>query len=325
MNISTHLEKDVCPAPCQASFEFEDDIAAADSEKAPDWEPLEDFRIVTEDEKPPVLNAGGRYDEATGKTWFEDGDREVWAKTEDLQGIGVLPDGTMVGNVGTDEYAMPVFEIVRARDAGEITENEAYERFSEIARQIAEEKTPPVYYSSEAMQLQDYLREDYFRKRFNAFLSRTSDYYTIVDITNRLDEIMQSAESRVLHDLESMERFFRETGYGTAGRKGLMYTYFRNLVNNGKEYDIKEWDEFQAHGLFVYNGEVISRDALGNILYGYLGKACGFSDQELYTGANINQIAHGGSNLNLIITTGGDDPRDQEKIREGINLFNATH
>lgn len=80
----------------------------------------------------------------------------------------------------------------------------------------------------------------------------------------------------------------------------------------------------RAGVLYVFDGEIVSRDALGNILYGYLGKVCGLNGLELAGGAGLNQISSGNSNP-LWFWTLFDDPRDSSRIREGIQLYRSRH
>lgn len=76
----------------------------------------------------------------------------------------------------------------------------------------------------------------------------------------------------------------------------------------------------KGHALFLYNGEIVSRDAFGNILYGYIMKKAGFSDLASQNIAGMYQIISGHSSSDWGETF-HDDPRDNQRIREGIAMY----
>ncbi|WP_373289351.1 polymorphic toxin type 44 domain-containing protein [Paenibacillus abyssi] len=74
---------------------------------------------------------------------------------------------------------------------------------------------------------------------------------------------------------------------------------------------------------YVYfNGSIMRYDAIGNIVYGYLGKVFGISDSVLFAGRSYAQIKDGTYKNDWIPITGGDDPLDQYYIQYGIDLYN---
>ena len=101
---------------------------------------------------------------------------------------------------------------------------------------------------------------------------------------------------------------------------------FINLFDNGKIYDIKLQENWQGTSVFKFNGEYIDDDGPGNILYGYIGKLYGYSDNILRTATGFNQIWGKGSKTHLawMILGNGDDPTDQENINRGIEFYKMT-
>ena len=105
--------------------------------------------------------------------------------------------------------------------------------------------------------------------------------------------------------------------------------YFKDQVNHKQEWDYKReeiWEqEFDVpylgtQGKFIFNGEVITTEDFGNIHYGYVGKAMGFSDELLYMGGGY---AHCGVNpLVLVGPYYCDDPNDHKAIKKGIDMWN---
>ena len=223
-----------------------------------------------------------------------------------LQGIGVLPDGTYINTTG-DSDADVLYEILRAEAAGEISAEEANRKKAQLARQIAADKYPSDMKEQEAL----------YRDRLTAFLNRDISYYTeIPDVTERLREIMRTAE-------KEMNDYTYYLGMMADATDDSSVMYFRRMVTDHGPYDIKYWPEFLSHSLFVFDGEIVSRDALGNILYGYLGKTQNFSDLSLRAFAGLNQMRK--ASLGEIISSFrsfGDDERDQERILQGIRIYN---
>ncbi len=72
---------------------------------------------------------------------------------------------------------------------------------------------------------------------------------------------------------------------------------------------------------FVFSAEKIRSDAPGNINYGYVGKAAGFSNSTLLGGASTAQVwwdmAHGKM-------SSGDNGGDAGYILQGINLYDNS-
>lgn len=70
----------------------------------------------------------------------------------------------------------------------------------------------------------------------------------------------------------------------------------------------------------------MANDAPGNIMYGYLGKIFGFSDLTLLAAAGFAQINAGTSNATWRnLQNFGDDPRDQSRIKKGIEIYKSRH
>lgn len=79
--------------------------------------------------------------------------------------------------------------------------------------------------------------------------------------------------------------------------------------------------------LFVYDGELMSSEDLGNMVYGYYWTGFGIPKNLLYLGAGIVSITHDvldsdpSSNPNLGNGTLGDDVADRAAIDKGISKF----
>ncbi len=66
----------------------------------------------------------------------------------------------------------------------------------------------------------------------------------------------------------------------------------------------------------------MSRDAFGNIMYGYLLEACGLSDQERLIGAGGQQVLDGSKwDWKPWIF---DDPRDALRVMQGVDIYHRS-
>ena len=115
--------------------------------------------------------------------------------------------------------------------------------------------------------------------------------------------------------------------------------FFFSQVNHGAPWDIKRdkpWKQQfgeikmpyydsnpQKDEKFIFRGKLVTREDLGNILYGYLGSAMGIGDITLYWGAGvaadekniINGKAYDSSQYY------GDNKEDHDFVKKGIEMF----
>ena len=113
----------------------------------------------------------------------------------------------------------------------------------------------------------------------------------------------------------------------------LAWFYFK--VEPGAIWDIKEEDNWKAQfprqteGVkffhqaypFMFLGNVVTAEDMGNILFGATGAAMGFAQEFLkWAGATPNIKADG---INLFKGYFGDNDRDLEKVEYGVRFYNA--
>lgn len=130
---------------------------------------------------------------------------------------------------------------------------------------------------------------------------------------------------------------------------GELAWFFKKVTHNGP-WDIKRdvsWkktigiEPIPAYGVkgkpnekFLFSGKKVDREELGNITYGYLGKAMKFPDTLLYLGGGV--AAQGNSLCDMIINSAknlqelkpsyyGDSKEDHECIEFGIQLYKQLH
>ena len=136
--------------------------------------------------------------------------------------------------------------------------------------------------------------------------SKTYSFYFFGgDVTEKLNNYMKNAASNYsdMHD-----RYWAEN-----------LVDFYNLVKGKSEMDLKNQPGWQ-NSAFIYDGEVVSQDALGNINYGYFGKYCNFPDSVLMAAGGVAQFLAGHSKKEHIYVF-LDDPRDTYRIIQGIEIY----
>ena len=115
--------------------------------------------------------------------------------------------------------------------------------------------------------------------------------------------------------------------------------YFYEQVNHEAPWDIKvdaSWetqfgdlrmpyyDGTEDNERFLFRGELITREDLGNITYGYLGSAMGLGELTLFWGAGVAQKGIKGIFYGDVYDSEGhygDDEKDHEFVKKGIAMF----
>ncbi|MGP3610973.1 MULTISPECIES: RHS repeat-associated core domain-containing protein [Anoxybacillaceae] len=95
----------------------------------------------------------------------------------------------------------------------------------------------------------------------------------------------------------------------------LNLVWFKNIVNYRKPWDYK--NKANKYN-YLLGKKVYTPEQFGNIHYGAVGTAAGFSPLTLLVGAGIAQIRSGNGGKWYAF---GDDPKDQAMIRLGIGYY----
>lgn len=115
----------------------------------------------------------------------------------------------------------------------------------------------------------------------------------------------------------------------TAGiRKANFLNEFKELVKTSGELDIKNQEQwkFRNNLTYLFNGEVMRNDDIGNIAFGYYGAAV-YGKDFLHTGAGLYQLWSDIKGENPIQWNGKffDDPQDYDMIEYGYKLYKEEH
>ncbi|CAH1058966.1 polymorphic toxin type 44 domain-containing protein [Paenibacillus pseudetheri] len=87
------------------------------------------------------------------------------------------------------------------------------------------------------------------------------------------------------------------------------------------------WDYKLPYGYskkWLFGGLVTTGEDLGNIHYGYVGRAAGFSENVLKTAAGVYQIYSGTAHIGWA-SSYFDDPKDQIAIQRGLNYWTNSN
>ncbi|MCI9449404.1 MAG: hypothetical protein HFE30_04035 [Clostridiales bacterium] len=183
--------------------------------------------------------------------------------------------------------------------------------------------------------------------------------YTDV-IMNRINEVLPNFES---HRIQPYEDYIENSSVVLWGWLNL-YTpgfddYFAHIMGNlwffydevktGGPWDVKLDDPWRQqfgteitmpyyypghddlNEAFLFRGELVYRDNLGNITYGYLGSAMGIGDTTLRWGGGVATYLQKGKIWEIIngeiqkADNYGDNPGDSEDVMKGVKLFFADY
>lgn len=96
------------------------------------------------------------------------------------------------------------------------------------------------------------------------------------------------------------------------------YWTFKNKVQTGGDWDFK--NNIYTNSYYIVGDKLLRNDDLGNIHYGFTGRAGWLSKTALYTLPGLVQIKQGTSSFSFW-SSYFDDPRDQKMIEFGIDLY----
>ncbi|MDD4509959.1 MAG: polymorphic toxin type 44 domain-containing protein [Oscillospiraceae bacterium] len=146
----------------------------------------------------------------------------------------------------------------------------------------------------------------------------------IEDITDRLHKLMASTDAT--YAAYTQAPVYQNALGTTVTIENSPVTKLKKFIASVKDEsptDIKRSPEWDSKW-YIYEGDIVKKDATGNILFGYVGKVFGYDDEFLCLGAGLYQIWTGPWRLDYA-TSYGDDPYDTKMIRKGIAYYNKTH
>lgn len=204
-----------------------------------------------------------------------------------FESVVIMPDGTYLVPAVVSDADRQMLALMKERDS--LLEGDP--RIDELNSEL---KT--IYESTDESERHVYWKKPYSFYNFGG------------DVTERLNEYMQKM-SATYADMHN--RYWAEN-----------LSDFYNLVRNRGEMDLKNQPEWQ-NSAYIYDGEIVSQDALGNINYGYFGKHCNFPDSVLIAAGGVAQFLAGTSEWdNWYVFL--DDPRDTYRVMQGIEIYEES-
>jgi hypothetical protein len=134
------------------------------------------------------------------------------------------------------------------------------------------------------------------------------------DLTSWLESTMKANASG------SIAATLRQANAGGADDKIAAYLGWAAMVKGGAPWDYKVELRERSTQSVILAGHEFNIDVVANIHFGYVGRASGFSADELLVGAGVAQILAGTSDW-AYWQSYFDDPQDQFAIWLGIWLY----
>lgn len=215
-----------------------------------------------------------------------DGTQYAWNE-HTFSAVAIDPTGVIIKSENLLQYDVEMLELMRQRDELPVGDSRRIEIEAEVDR---------------LDKLDDLSDEELL----SVNSSHAYAYYVLGgDITEQLNSLMaQIKEDYVyMHERTWMENLWE----------------FKNLVQNDSIFDLKNQPEWK-HSAFIYEGELVDQDALGNINYGFFGAYCNIPDSMLLIGAGYAQISAGTTDISYWATL-FDDPRDTYRVLQGSELY----
>lgn len=148
-------------------------------------------------------------------------------------------------------------------------------------------------------------------KEFSVDFFQEYDYYKVGrDVTKEIYDIIDLYKERYKDSSKTLWI--------------LNIPLFYFLVKNSAELDLKNRARYKTNSTYIFEDEIVDADALGNFVYGYLGKVFGFSDNILFQGGGFAQTAAGTSD-NEFKDYNYDDPKDQYRIYQGMKTYHENY
>ena len=146
----------------------------------------------------------------------------------------------------------------------------------------------------------------------------------IEDVTEDLNALMAEHAKELFEYRSKLYNSASRLGGGIASAVALFGTiwFFISKVTDHGEWDIKNSTEkYSYKKKMIYNGVVYTGEQIGNIHFGYVGRAV-FKSWFLHFGAGLNQLKKGFKEENIAYFF--DEPDDYEMIEYGIRLYEES-
>ena len=136
-------------------------------------------------------------------------------------------------------------------------------------------------------------------------------------------EKIESSSRNEIHTPAS-DRELLEENAKEMKKHALNISYFYKKVKSHGDWDFKNFKEEDGkRGWYWFNGKLVTAEEFGNLHYGYVGAAGGFSTLLLIEAPGIAQVKAGTATAGFWLTN-FDDPRDTQNILRGIYAYDGS-
>ena len=136
-------------------------------------------------------------------------------------------------------------------------------------------------------------------------------------------EKIESSSRNEIHTPAS-DRELLEENAKEMKKHALNISYFYKKVKSHGDWDFKNFKEEDGkRGWYWFNGKLVTAEEFGNLHYGYVGAAGGFSTLLLIEAPGIAQVKAGTAMAGFWLTN-FDDPRDTQNILRGIYAYDGS-
>ena len=237
---------------------------------------------------------------------------------------------TAYGSVNGKSYTIPLSKLTRA-NAGNYSRNTNYKIY------VGRGSTTSAYFdvllcgnnSTTYVKVSEFVAALGLSSKVHLVSTRLENYITQADVLMGV-RLATYSGVQYLDETVPVEKavYAAEPTFASKNKVTDVF-WFMDQVNHAKPWDIKRADPWKKtikttypisyDTTIVFQSRLTTPEALGNITYGYLGKAMGYTEFELISGGNY---AAGGVTG---IFTGADSEDDKKNVRLGIKWYEARH
>lgn len=160
-----------------------------------------------------------------------------------------------------------------------------------------------------------YVNTEYRSRKAQKEIAKVQQKPNVPDKTKEIDAELKKNATQIVNDTQAQLTPHK------------LYTFI-NDTKSGSKYDLKQTEEWKNQTV-SYRGMVLEPQDIGNLNFGYIGRAMGYNVDFLTMGAGAYQLATNYDNpvtyLNCFSATFCDNPRDTYYIRMGAIIYDSQN
>ena len=237
---------------------------------------------------------------------------------------------TAYGSVNGKSYTIPLSKLTRA-NAGNYSRNTNYKIY------VGRGSTTSAYFdvllcgnnSTTYVKVSEFVTALGLSSKVHLVNTRLENYITQADVLMGVRLAIYSGVQYLDETIPVEKAVYEAEPTFASKNKVTDVFWFMDQVNHAKPWDIKRADPWKKtikttypisyDTTIVFQSRLTTPEVVGNITYGYLGKATGSTAFELIAGGNYTAGGVTG------ILTGADSEDDKENVRLGVKWYEARH